>query len=58
MILAPQPEIKPASPALEAWSLNHWATRKVPWPFKINLEMQVEGKWKQIFTHWCGHNKV
>ena len=44
MILAPQPEIKPASPALEAWSLNHWATRKVPWPFKINLEMQVEGK--------------
>ena len=28
--LVPQPGIKPASPALEAWSLNHWTTREVP----------------------------
>ena len=29
-ILVPQPGIKPAPPALEAWSLNHWTTREVP----------------------------
>ena len=29
-ILAPQLEIKPAPPALEAWGLNHWTTREVP----------------------------
>ena len=28
--LAPQPGIKPTPPALEAQSLNHWATREVP----------------------------
>ena len=28
-ILVPQPGIKPAPPALEAWSLNHWTTREV-----------------------------
>ena len=29
-ILFPQPGIKPASPALEVQSLNHWTTREVP----------------------------
>ena len=29
-ILVPQPGIKPASPAVEMWSLNHWATKEVP----------------------------
>ena len=29
-ILVPQPEVKPATPAVEAWSLNHWTTREVP----------------------------
>ena len=28
-ILVSRPEIKPASPALEGWSLNYWTTRKV-----------------------------
>ena len=28
-ILVPQPGIELASPALEAWSLNHWTTREV-----------------------------
>ena len=28
-ILVPQPGIKPMSPVLEAWSLNHWTTREV-----------------------------
>ena len=29
-ILVPQPGIQPAPPAVEAWSLNHWAAREVP----------------------------
>ena len=29
-ILVPQPGIEPTSPAVEAWSLNHWTTREVP----------------------------
>ena len=30
-ILVPQVEIEPMHPAVEAWSLNHWTTRKVPY---------------------------
>ena len=29
-ILVPPPEIKPGSPALEAWSPNHWTAREFP----------------------------
>ena len=29
-ILVPWPGIEPTPPALEAWSLNHWATSEVP----------------------------
>ena len=29
-ILVPWPEMEPLSPAVEAWSPNHWTTRKVP----------------------------
>ena len=29
-ILVPQPRIKPAPPAVEAWTLNHWSAREVP----------------------------
>ena len=29
-ILVPRPGIKPVSPALGAWSLNHWTAREVP----------------------------
>ena len=29
-IIVPQPGIEPASPAVEAWSLNHWTTREIP----------------------------
>ena len=28
--LVPQPGIKPMSPAVEVWSLNHWTTMEVP----------------------------
>ena len=30
--LVPWPEIEPGSPALGAWSLSHWTTRKFPTP--------------------------
>ena len=30
VILVPCPRIKPASPALEAWSLNNWTAKEVP----------------------------
>ena len=29
-ILAPWPGLKPMSPAVEAWNLNHWTVREVP----------------------------
>ena len=29
-ILVPPPGIKSATPAVEAWSLNHWTTREAP----------------------------
>ena len=29
-ILVPLPGIEPSPPAVEAWSLNHWAIREVP----------------------------
>ena len=29
-ILILQPGVKPRTPALKAWTLNHWATRAVP----------------------------
>ena len=31
------PGIKPVPPALEAWGLNHWATREVLW-FHLHVE--------------------
>ena len=37
--LVPQPGIEPGPPALGAWSLNHWATRKV----RIKLIIFKEG---------------
>ena len=38
-ILVPQPGIKPAPPALEAQSLNHWTTREIPGstPFCLSI---------------------
>ena len=44
--LVPQPGIEPGSPALGAWSLTHWTTRKVPRVFSFN---GVE--WKRKCQH-------
>ena len=49
-VLVPQPKIEPAPPALEAWSLNHWATRETPMGHFYgsttlpNLSAHVEGR--------------
>ena len=37
-ILVPQPGIEPVPPAVEAWRLNHWATRQVLLPFFLKAE--------------------
>ena len=36
-ILVPQPGIKPVSPAVGAWSPNHWTSREVPTPLAFCL---------------------
>ena len=38
-ILRPQPEIEPTPPALEAWSLNSWTTREVPFGVSVNQSL-------------------
>ena len=42
-ILVPQLGIKPVPPALEAWSLNHWATRKVQEKVDLRKELREKG---------------
>jgi len=46
-ILVPPPGIEPVSPALEAWSLNHWTAREVPrfvfWSDENFLELDRSG---------------
>ena len=39
-ILVPQPGIKPASPAVEAWSLKNWTTREVPTHTSVQHRMR------------------
>ena len=36
-ILVPQPGVKPTPPAVEAWSLNHWTTREVPYSLQFKI---------------------
>ena len=44
-ISVPQPRVKPVPLALEAWSLNHWTAREVPW---ILLKMC---QWVEFLGH-------
>ena len=37
--LVSRPGIKPVTPALEAWSLNHWTSREVPHAPPYSLSM-------------------
>ena len=43
-ILVPRPGMEPETPAVEAWSPNHWTSREVP----LSLSW-VQGWWKV----WC-----
>ena len=47
-ILVPQPEIKPASHALEARSFNPWITREVSMSILITLTKMGQAAWKVI----------
>ena len=49
-ILVPQLGIKSVPPALEGWSLNHWATREV-----LEFELQsvcLQGTDAVFCLHW------
>ena len=48
-ILVSQPGIEPVSPAVEAWSLNHWITREVPVPLSFNFNLL----YVNIFITFC-----
>ena len=39
-ILIPLTGIEPETPSLEAWSLNHWTAREVPYSDFLNLARQ------------------
>ena len=39
VIIAPQLRIKPKSPAVETWNLNHWITREVPHTFLLEITL-------------------
>ena len=43
----PEPGIKPAPPAVEAWTLNHWTAREVPIQIKLNQLF-----WGESRTMW------
>ena len=46
-IFIPWLGIKPAAPALEAWSLNHWTCRKVPrFHFRFFVFQKSSVKWR------------
>ena len=38
-ILVPQPETKPTPPATEAWSLDHWTAREIPWCYLFTVTL-------------------
>ena len=42
-ILVPRPGIKHRPPALGAWSLSHWTTRKVPVMFAFHTDPLLKG---------------
>ena len=48
-ILVPPPGIEPVSPAVEAWSLNHWSSREVPVPLSFNFNLL----YVDIFITFC-----
>ena len=61
-ILGTRPGIKPASPALKAWNLNHWTGNRGPGNRKAQPRMQCLLSAKQglgvVFTTFFSHLKL
>ena len=50
--LVAEPGIKPGAPALGAWSLSHWATRKNPWNWPPSARVKALGR-QQFWFSFC-----
>ena len=50
--LVPRPGIKPTPPALEAWSLNHWTTREVPFISFCPPPPKKMFPWTSLVVQW------
>ena len=50
--LVPGPGIKPGAPALGAWSLSHWTTRKNPWNWPPSARVKALGG-QQFWFSFC-----
>ena len=58
---------EPMLPAMEAWSLNHWPTREIPWSWHLNLgltdfkchalSLPCPGDQKSVFVFSCCYKK-
>ena len=55
-ILVLQPGIEPVSPAVEAWSLNHWTTMEALKPFQFLVRFLWPTKWEagHLVLFWGG----
>ena len=52
-ILVPSPGMEPASPAVDVWSLNHWASREIPHvPFNSGLLESYCPSPRELLSLW------
>ena len=62
--LVPCPGIEPVPPAVEAWSLNHWTTREVPYTLILiacgsRILQRLKMKWREgETTPWIISHKL
>ena len=64
-ILVPQPGIKPVSPVVEAWGLNHWTSRDILYTISLkfsfsldNLGITVLYFWSSLDFYECEGNAI
>ena len=52
-ILVPSPGMEPASPAVDVWSVNHWASREIPHvPFNSGLLESYCPSPRELLSLW------
>ena len=51
-ILAPRPGIKPTSPALERWDINHWTTREILLLWYIRKSKMLDSSLAHLSALW------